>query len=48
MCGCKAGCKCKNSLKCSEMCKCLGCENLEHEDLKPIGENALLEEEDIE
>ena len=30
------------------MCKCLDCENLEHEDLKPIGENALLEEEDIE
>ena len=54
MCGCKAGCKAqrckckKNGLKCSEMCKCQSCENLEHEDLEPIGENALLEEEDIE
>ena len=48
MCGCKAGCKCKTSLKCSEMCKCLDCENLEHEDFKAIGKNALLEEQDIE
>ena len=54
MCGCKAGCKIqrckcqKNGLKCSEMCKCQDCENLEHEHLEPIGENALLEEKDIE
>ena len=38
----------KNRLKCSKMCKCQDCENLEDEDLEPIGENALLEEEDIE
>ena len=53
MCGCNAGCKTKrckckkNGLKCSEMCKCQDCENVEHEDLEPIGENALLEEETL-
>ena len=53
MCGCNVGCKTqrckckKNGLKCSEICKCQDCENVEHEELEPIGENALLEEETL-